>query len=223
MRAFLRVILLTGALAGSTAMGQDAGDRVALPPPVLAGEVSLEEALGRRRSVRDFAPASLPLADLAQMLWAAQGVTDSDGYRTAPSAGALYPLELYVAAGDVDGLAPGVWRYRPASHELVAGRAGDPRAALAAAALHQDWIGDASAVIVVAGVVPRTARKYGRRARRYVHVEVGHAAQNVALQCAARDLGTTMVGAFDDEAVRDVLGLPADHEPFALLPVGRPR
>ena len=223
MRAILLAFLLSGALAGSAVMGQVVGERADLPPPDLAGEVSVEEALQRRRSVREFAPESLSLADVAQVVWAAQGETHAGGYRTAPSAGALFPLELYVVAGDVDGLPSGTWRYRSATHDLVLVREGDVREPLAAAALRQGCVREAPVVLVIAGVVPRTARKYGRRGRRYVHVEVGHAAQNVYLQCAGRGLGTVMVGAFDDEAVREVLGLPDDHEPFGLLPVGRPR
>jgi SagB-type dehydrogenase family enzyme len=204
-------------------MGQVVDDHVTLPLPDLAGDVSVEEALQDRRSVREFAPESLSLADVAQLVWAAQGENHPDGYRTAPSAGALYPLELYVVVGDVDGLPPGTWRYRPATHDLVLVREGGARKPLAAAALRQDWVRKAPAVLVFAGVVQRTARKYGRRARRYLHIEVGHAAQNVYLQCSARGLGTAMVGAFDDDAVREALGLPDDHEPFGLMPVGRPR
>jgi len=204
-------------------MGQVVGERATLPPPDLAGDVSVEEALQGRRSVREFAPERLSLADVTQVVWAAQGETHPGGYRTTPSAGALFPLELYVVVGDVDGLPPGTWRYRSATHDLVLVREGDAREPLATAALRQDCVREAPAVLVFTGVVPRTARKYGRRARRYVHVEVGHAAQNVYLQCAGRGLGTVMVGAFDDEMVRGVLGLPDDHEPLALMPVGRLR
>ena len=186
-------------------------------------EVSVEAALQQRRSVRQFATGPLELADVAQLLWAGQGVTHPDGLRTAPSAGALHPLELYLVAGEVTDLPAGVYRYRPRDHRLVPVAPRDVRRPLAAAALQQSWIADAPAVLVITGVRERTARKYGSRAERYVHMEVGHAAQNVYLQAEADGLATTMVGAFDDERLQDVLGLPADHEPLAVLPLGRPR
>lgn len=169
------------------------------------------------------ATAPLSLQHLSQLLWAAQGITGPDGGRAAPSAGALYPLELYVVAGDVDSLTPGVYRYAPERHELIKHAGDDRREALAAAALGQSWVQRAPAVLVLAGVYERSAAKYGSRARRYTHMEAGHAAQNVYLQATAVKLATVIVGAFDDEAVRETLGLPADHAPLGLMPVGHPR
>lgn len=198
-------------------------DAVALPAPRHDGTVAVETALGARRSLREFAPSALELAELSQLLWAAQGVTTTDGRRTAPSAGALYPLELFVVAGELTGLPAGVYRYRPAGHRLAPVASGDRRRALAAAALSQDWIGQAPAAVVIAAVYARTEARYGERAARYVHFEAGCAAENLALQAAALGLGTVVVGAFDDREVAAVAGLEADEQPLAILPVGRPR
>jgi SagB-type dehydrogenase family enzyme len=182
---------------------------------------SLEGLLNQRRSVRDFADLPLGLAEVGQLAWAAQGETHGDGLRTAPSAGALYPLELYVVAGAVDGLEPGVYRYRPQAHSLEATGEGDRRSALARAALGQSWLSEAAAVFVFAAVYERTAWKYGTRAERYVHMEVGHAGQNLFLQAEAQGLGTVVVGAFDDAEVARVVGLPPDQRPLSLMPVGK--
>jgi SagB-type dehydrogenase family enzyme len=196
---------------------------LALPPPALAGPMPVEQALQRRRSVRRFAGRPLALADVAQLLWAAQGVTDARGHRTAPSAGALYPLEVWLVAGTVDGLAAGAYPYRPAEHALARGAAGDLRAALAAATRGQPWVADAPALLVIAADVARTSPRYGDRAERYVQIEAGAAAQNVCLQCAARGLATVCVGAFDEARLREPLGLPAERMVLALMPVGHPR
>jgi SagB-type dehydrogenase family enzyme len=182
--------------------------------------MSVEEAMLQRRSMRDFAPASIGLADVSQLLWSAQGITSPDGFRTAPSAGALYPIEIFLVAGDVQGLKAGVYRYRPGEHELIPSGEGDRRRPLSQAALRQTWMAGAPAILVITGVLERTARKYGGRALRYVQIEAGHVAQNVYLQATARGLATVLVGAFNDEQVKDTLGLPEDHTPFCLMPVG---
>lgn len=219
------------------ALGGDGGPRVVaapsegdsvieLPAPRLTGPVSVEEALLRRRSVRDFADAPLTAAELSQLLWAAQGITGSEGERTAPSAGALYPLEIYAAVGAVEGIPAGVYRYRPRGHRLARARSGataDVRPALSAAAVGQESVAEAAVAIVIAAVYERTSVKYGDRAKRYVHMEVGHAAQNVSLACEALGLGTVVVGAFEDAKVREVLGMDAGERPLAILPVGRRR
>ncbi len=202
-------------------MERDQG--IDLPKPSVDGSVSVEAAIHERRSVREFSSRSLSLADVAQLLWAAQGITSRDGLRTAPSAGALYPLELYLVAGEVDSLPAGVYRYRPEQHRLKHLADGDLRKTLAAAALDQSWVRRAPAVLVIAGVYARSARKYGERARRYTRIETGHAAQNIYLQTTALGLGTVIVGAFSDTEVQEVLGLPSDHAPLALMPVGHPR
>ena len=157
-----------------------AGEResIGLPAPVHGGDKPLELLLQQRRSVRDYASSALRLPDIGQLLWAAQGITHPTGLRTAPSAGALYPLELYVVAGNVGGLAAGVYHYRAEGHRLTRLQGGDLRTALAQAAHAQGWMRDAAAVVVFAAVYERTTRKYGERGVRYVHMEVGHAAQN---------------------------------------------
>jgi SagB-type dehydrogenase family enzyme len=194
----------------------------ALPEPRKDGALPVERALALRRSVRDFSHAPLSLADAAQLLWAAQGISGPRGLRTAPSAGALYPLEIYLVAGAVDGIAGGTHHYDPQRHRLRAVAKGDAREAIAAVAVEQSWVATAPAILVVSAVLDRSERKYGRRAARYVHMEAGHAAQNVYLQAAALKLGTCMVGAFHDERLKQVLGLPAEVEVLAIMPVGHP-
>lgn len=223
MRTILLCLLILNLSVSYVALGQENDLRVSLPPVESKGELSLEEALKLRRSVREFRRRSLALEDLSQLLWAAQGITARGGFRTAPSAGALYPLELYVVAGDVEGLSAGVYRYQPKTRELVHVTNGDLRKPLASAALGQEWVRRAPAVLAITSVYQRSTRKYGRRGHRYAHMEVGHVAQNVYLQAAARGLGTVFVGAFDDEEVQEVLNLPADHEPLGLMPVGYAR
>ncbi len=195
---------------------------VQLPSPELYPEASLGDALQGRRSVRAYARQSLSLQQIAQLLWAAQGSNHPSGLRTAPSAGALYPLDVLLVAGDVAGLDEGVYRYRPARHALELLRSGDRRAPLARAAFGQAWLASGAAVLVIVATYERTTRKYGERGRRYVHIEVGHAAQNALLQAAALGLGAAVVGAFDDGAVARLLDLPASERPLYLLPVGRP-
>ncbi len=222
--AILSTLILTLIVTGSMSIDPQEGARVIrLPRPDLDGATPLEAALRMRRSVREYSAEPLALADLAQLLWAAQGITRSGGRRTAPSAGATYPIELYVAAGRVEELAPGLYKLRVASHELVEMLTEDLRDEIAAAALAQNWLADAPAIIVIAGNIERTAARYGQRAVRYVHMEVGGVAQNVYLQAAALGLGTVFVGAFSDTRVKAVLRLPESEQPFAIMPVGRPR
>ncbi len=196
---------------------------IVLPQPSADGDVSLEATIRQRRSVREYSTQPLSLADAAQLLWAAQGLTASDGGRAAASAGALYPLELYLIAGNVESLPAGLYHYRPEGHRLRHLADGDLRKPLVAAALDQSWLRRAPAVLVIAAVYERVATKYGERARRYTDIEVGHAAQNVYLQATARDLGTVIVGAFEDADVQQVLALPPDRAPLALMPVGHLR
>lgn len=223
MRTSLLCVFLMSLAMSYTASSTESEQRVALPEAEYGGDMAVEEAIKERRSVRDFSRDGLALDDISQLLWAAQGVTGKRGFRSAPSAGALYPLELYIVAGDVDGLSPGVYRYRHSKHDLVLVTSGDHRRQLAKAALGQDWVRRAPAVLVIAGVYRRTMGKYGQRGRRYVHMEVGHAAQNIYLQATARGLGAVMVGAFDDGEVQEVLALPDDHEALGLMPVGHKR
>lgn len=197
------------------------GENVALPEPSVTGSTSLEQLIAQRRSIRDYQTTAVELAEIGQLLWAAQGITHLQGLRAAPSAGALYPLELYVVTGRIEGLAQGVYHYDPRHHQLMKTSAGDLRDALTRAALSQGWMKHASAVIVITADYERTTRKYGKRGKRYVHIEVGHAAQNLFLQSESLGLATVVVGAFNDDEVARVLRLPADLQPLLLMPVGR--
>lgn len=183
--------------------------------------VSVEHALRARRSTREFQSLPLTLAEAAQLLWSAQGVTNAEGHRTAPSAGAMYPLELYLAAAHVEGLNPGVYHYLPGEHALEAVRDGDVRGELMAAALDQACVGVGAALLVFTAVYERTTGRYGDRGVRYVYMDVGHAGQNVHLQAVALGLGTVVVGALDGEAVRRIIGAPANEDPLYIMPVGR--
>ncbi|MGC9443983.1 MAG: SagB/ThcOx family dehydrogenase [Candidatus Methanospirareceae archaeon] len=203
------------------ASNMEFGNRLKLPEPRYASNTSVEAALAQRRSVRAYSGEALTLEELSQLLWAAQGITDSWGGRTAPSAGALYPLELYIVVGTVRGLDTGVYRYRPATHELEKTKDRDVRAELADAALNQDFIGDAAIDLVICGVFNRTAEKYGERGIRYVYMEAGHAAQNVYLQAESLNLGTVAIGAFDDVAVQQLVGVQEQGRPLYIMPVGR--
>ncbi len=195
---------------------------IPLPTPSLSGSLSVEEALAGRRSVREYVVASLTIDQLSQLLWSAQGMTARRyGLRSAPSAGALYPLEVYVAAEHVDGLATGVYRYVPRQHGLQVVVDRSVRDQLFRDALSQSAVADAPATLAFAAVFARTTRKYGERGRRYVHMEVGHAAQNLYLQATAMGLGTVVIGAFSDDSVKRTLGMSDDEEPLCLMPVGR--
>jgi len=191
-----------------------------LPEPQHDSDVSIEQSLLNRRSVRSYTGEPLTLQEVSQLLWAAQGITDPRGFRTAPSAGALYPLELYLVAGDVEDLPPGVYRYEPDGHQLARIIDGDKRAQLADAALAQSWVQEGAISIVFTTVYERTTIKYGDRGIRYVHMEVGHAAQNLCLQATAMGLGVVTVGAFHDEQVSKLLNLLEDEKPLYIIPVG---
>lgn len=194
---------------------------IRLPEPSYWSDVSVEEALSKRRSIRDYTDEALTLQEVSQLLWAAQGITDPRGFRTAPSAGALYPLEVYVVVGDVENLAKSVYKYNPHEHELVKVVEGDKRADLAKAAVGQSWVEKAAIDIVITGVYERTTQKYGERGIRYVHIEVGHAAQNVCLQATAMGLGAVTVGAFYDDQVGKILNLLEGEQPLYIIPIGR--
>ncbi|MFU8795883.1 MAG: SagB/ThcOx family dehydrogenase [Dehalococcoidia bacterium] len=193
---------------------------IELPEPRHDGDMSVEQSLYQRRSIRTYASKPLTLQEVAQLLWAAQGITDPRGLRTAPSAGATYPLELYVAVGNVDDLSPGVYRYEPDQHRLIRTTQGDRRTQLAHAALGQSFVGEGAAVFVFTAVYERTTTRYGDRGLRYVYMEAGHAAQNLYLQAAAMNLGTVVVGAFHDGQVAEILDLPGNEQPLYIMPVG---
>ncbi len=188
---------------------------VDLPEPDLVGTVTLEETLGVRRSRRTFSPEPLELKTLGQLLWAGQGITDALGHRTSPSAGARYPLELYVVTED------SVDHYLPDGHRLETRPSlGDLRGDLSAAAFGQEWIAAAAALIVVVGVDDRTELEYGAVASSLVDREAGHAAQNILLQAEGRGLAATPVGGLDGNKVRALLALPVGYNVRYIVAVG---
>jgi SagB-type dehydrogenase family enzyme len=208
------VAILSGmALSGTMARSQEDTMR-ALPEPHRDGRVSVERALAERRSVRRFRADELTRAELAQLAWAAQGVSSAEGLRTAPSAGATYPLELHVATSE------GLFHYVPRAHALERRASEDVRGALERAAHGQDAISSAPAVFLFAAVVGRTEERYGRRAERYVFMEAGHAAQNLLLQATALGLAGVPMGAFEDDAVHRAARLASEERPLYLVPIG---
>ncbi len=218
----LSLIPLLSMISGTApAFTEKSQDVIKLPEPKYNSSISVEKALRERRSVRTYKNVSLMLSEVSQLLWAAQGITNPQGFRTGPSAGALYPLEVYLVAGNVNNLPAGVYKYRPRGHELIKIAKGDKRNELSDAALGQPWVADGSAVIIISAVYERTTRKYGERGVRYVHIEVGHAAQNIFLQSVSLHIGTVVVGAFDDRQVKKVVHLAPYEEPLIIMPLGR--
>ena len=214
--ALLCAILWVGCTADATGGPEEKGEQIALPSAHTTGGLSLVEAIAMRRSVRDFADQQLSNGEIAQLLWATQGETDPRGFRAAPSAGALYPLEIYLVTRE------GLFHYEPGGHSLTRLREDDLRDALWRVGLHQDSLRQAAAVVVMTAVIERTAVRYGERAERYVLLEAGHAAQNLLLQAVALDLAAVPIGAFDDQGVQAALSLPQDHAPIYLIPIGHP-
>ncbi|OPY12181.1 MAG: Nitroreductase family protein [Syntrophus sp. PtaB.Bin001] len=201
--------------------GGMAPEHIKLPQPMFTGDTSVEKALQERHSLRDYPRIPLELSEISQLLWAAQGITGFGGRRTAPSAGATYPLEVRVVVGNVNGLSAGIYAYSPHKHELKKIEKGDKRLPLSNACLDQKAVKNAAASIVISAVYQRTMIKYGERGFRYVNMEAGHAAQNVCLQAVSLGLATVVIGAFHDEMVKAILNLPEKEEPLYVIPVGR--
>ena len=200
-------------------------NQIYLPPPSQKGGMPLEEAIAKRRSIRDFTPEAISQAQLSQILWAAQGITNTlRKFRSVPSAGATYPLEVFVACGrnSVEGIGDGIYHYNIKNHCLTLHHKGDVRLELARAALDEESIHQAPVDIVICAVYERTTLSYGSRGERYIHIEVGHAGQNIYLQATALGLATVAIGAFHDEQVRKVLRLEQQYKPLYIMPVGRP-
>jgi SagB-type dehydrogenase family enzyme len=223
---FFRLLVMTLLVFGAPAYPGDKETEaekamIKLPEPRHKSYVSLEETLVKRRSIRDYTHEPLALEEVSQLMWAAQGITSDWGGRTSPSAGALYPLEVYVIVGNVKGLAAGVYRYMQKRHELVMVSEGDIRSALADAALGQGPVKHGAVDIVLTSVYDRTTRKYGDRGIRYVLIEIGHVAQNISLQATAMELGSVMIGAFHDEEVKGLLKLTKEETPLYIIPIGR--
>jgi SagB-type dehydrogenase family enzyme len=193
---------------------------IKLPAPAKKGKISLEETLSLRRSVRAFKDDALTEAQISQLLWAADGLNaalETRANRTAPSAGAIYPMELYSMTKD------GIYKYNPVSHSLKLIEAGDNRGELAKACLGQGCVKSAPLSIIIIGDYQKCAGKYKDRSKRYVDIEAGHIAQNIHLQAVAMELGSVPVGAFSDEQVKALLKLPDNEDPVYIIPVGRPK
>ena len=206
-------------------MRNDRPAPIYLPSPSQKNGMSLTEAIARRRSVRDFAPETISQSQLSQILWAAQGIADTwGGYRTVPSAGATYPLEVFIVCGGkgIEGIDDGIYYYDVAHHSLTLHHEGDARLELARAAQGEESIYQAPVNIVICALYERTTARYDARGERYVHMEVGHAGQNIYLQATALGLGTVAIGAFYDEKVREVLRLDKQYKPLYIMPVGKP-
>ncbi|MDI6774924.1 MAG: SagB/ThcOx family dehydrogenase [Verrucomicrobiota bacterium] len=191
----------------------------ALPSPKTTGAMPLEEAIAKRRSVRSYKPDALTSEQLSQILWSAQGLSPRKRFmaRNAPSAGGIYPLEVYVFDKT------GIYQYLAKSHSLILVKQGDVRKSLCDSAYGQAYIAQAPVDIVLAGDVAKCAKRYGNRAPRYIAMEAGHVGQNISLEAVALGLGAVMIGAFDDEKANEVLGLPDNLSVFYIIPVGYPK
>lgn len=203
---------------------RERGRSIQLPPPAIKGKMSLERAIKERRSKRSFQDKPLNLKQISQILWAAQGITEKAGLkRAAPSAGALYPLQIYLVVKNVERLKAGVYHYNPANHTIEPTLKGDLQNSLARACLGQMFIADAPLSLVIVAEYERTTIKYGKRGIRYVHMEAGHVGQNICLQVVSLDLGTVSIGAFWDDEVSRILNLPREYRPLYVFPIGYPK
>jgi len=237
LTALVSALFIATAISNASAQepSLDSAAVIRLPTPRLTGETSVERALNERRSVRDFSAEPISLMDISQLLWAAQGITKAietppaywrgdewmGGLRTAPSAGGLYPIELYIAAGNIPDLNPGLYRYIPQNHGLKKILDGDQRSAISEAALNQKSIQKCAAVIAICANPRRTAFKYSDRADMYVKIEVGAVCQNIYVQSVALNTGTVFIGAFHDDAMKVALHLPEGEIPLGIMPIGR--
>ncbi len=227
MRVLLStLVVLAGIAMGDHAMAASANEQsdlsthiVKLPEPKKDSDTSVEETLLKRRSCRNYKNVPIPLSDLSQILWAAQGITSKRGLRTAPSAGALYPLEIYIAAGNIPSLSNGIYKYLPPEHELQRLHQGDKRSELAQAALGQTWMADSAAIIAIFVAYDKIPGMYGNRGIQYAHMEAGNVSQNIHLQAVSLGLGTVVVGAMDDEMVTKIIRPSEKSTPLCLMPV----
>lgn len=195
---------------------------IQLPEPAPNSDISVEEAIESRRSIRTFGSESISLTELSRLLHSAQGITSEYGFRAAPSAGATFPLSIFIIIENVDSLEAGIYVYEPATESITSVRMGYFLAELSDAALGQTCVRDVPAVIAITAEYGIITSVYGNRGRRYAYMEAGHVSQNIYLQCTAMDLGTVAIGAFTDNTVREILGLSEDETPLYLMPVGRP-
>lgn len=227
--AFLVVLFIVWAIwsgpaeeevVGMECNSNPAQSEIILPEPDYSG-ISVEEAIGKRRSVREYTGENITLKELSVLLWAGQGTTSEWGGRAAPSAGALYPVELYVVPNRVDGVYCGIYKYIPEEHKLVLVQEGDFREEVAEAALGQEWVQNAAAVIVMTSVRERTAVKYGERSDLYIAMEAGHISENILLEAVSLGLGAVPVGGFSTEEMDGVLGVEEGESSLYITAVGK--
>jgi len=211
---FVIIIGVTSVALGKEVIMKKNATMMELPKPVLKGSVSIEETIQKRRSVRSFSDRVLTAEQISQLLWAVQGITNKRGLRSAPSAGALYPLEIYLVSRN------GLYHYIPQGHKLEIRTPTDLRLKLSQASWRQNFIANAPVNIVICAVYERVVSRYGKRGSKYVDIEVGHAAENLHLQAVALGLSSVPIGAFDDDAVSAVLRLPDEEDPIYIIPVG---
>lgn len=220
---FRNRVAITSALQGRFCLSTPINlisDRLPLPKACRDGSVSLEKAIATRRSVRDFRGDHVTAEALGQILWACQGLAADGPRRTVPSAGASYPLEIYVVAGNVTNIPAGVHRYDAATHSLWPVVQGDVRRDLYGATVGQTSAALAPVTVILAAVYDRITNRYGTRGMTYALMEAGHAGQNLYLQATALELGTVAIGAFREDMVRQILNMGADEHPLYLFPVG---
>ena len=202
-------------------MDNNSTTRISLTNPRFTGEISLEKSISQRRSVRSYSGESVSFDEVSQILWAAHGITDdTNELRAAPSAGALYPLSTYVAVSNVENITPGVYRYSPKDHEIQLVRRGDVNKEIYENALMQPATVESALIVIFAADYGITKARYGGRAERYVHMEAGHAGQNLYLQAETLGLGTVAIGAFDDKGIAKATGIIEGETPLYLFPVG---
>jgi len=205
----------------NAAASVQSSDIIKLPEPRTEGNFSLEKALKERRSIREFGNESLTLDQVSQLLWAAQGITDDKGHRTAPSGMEAYPLEVYLVTGNISGLQAGVYHFVPKGQYLEPLMQGDLRAEFVDQAVGQGFVKTAPSIFVITAVPERMIRIAGPGSVKFVYIEAGLAAENFMLEAVSLGLGSTYVGGFDANKTEQFLGLASDEEPMAVLPVGR--
>ena len=201
--------------------------KIALHPPVPNGSTSIDEALKRRKSIRQFSTKSLNEKQLSYLLWASTGVQRQEGeheFRTAPSAGALYPIETYLVVSSVEDIPQGVYHYSIGSHALEELNAGDFRRAITIAAMGQRMCMEATVVFIWTAIFQRSKWKYGQRAYRYVYLDAGHIAENLALSATSIGIGSCHIAAIFDDEVNEILGVDGSDESAIYMTVlGWPR
>ncbi|MFO8062295.1 MAG: SagB/ThcOx family dehydrogenase [bacterium] len=232
MKYVIAIIMAVGVImcAGESDIDYEVIKTVKLPQPETGEGISLSEALLNRQSVRNYLEKSMTLKEVSQLLWAGYGINRKNtripqlrgGFRTAPSAGALYPLELYLVVFNVDGLEEGLYHYNPADHSLELLKGGNLKNKLFEAALSQNAVKRSAACIVYSAVYSRTTGKYSDRGEeRYVPMDLGHSGQNVYLQAVALNIGTVAIGAFDDVKLAEVINLSDSETPLYIMPLGK--